>query len=290
MASKLSSSYTLCDSCGKQSATIGMCQNCNGNMCETCFNHHSTGLMFKAHKLIMFSGETEYTIKAKLDITDEKCPNHPFDNITYYCEDHNITFCGQCMFEGHKHCRETTNLVNTGASTNIDRFEGKSTRLKEDIARLESMIETSGNICDENKTKALSDLRIFRKELNSWFDSLQEHMECEIEKRCNETMEALKNVDKICSKAKQVLLEHVSQFEEYTKAALYGRKHLLAIKGLKVIEKESSEIRSARNRTKAVEFDFAPNEFLEISLMKNVKSFGSLVERIVGSDELHVST
>lgn len=200
---------TFCDSCGKNKNTVGMCNSCKGELCELCYEAHSTGQSFKGHTPNLFGKDISKSTKATKDIENPK------------------------------------QLKND--SKEQDNFESKLKTLENALDGLEILIDSNKNKCLEDGTRNLRSINEFRKKVDSSLDILQRKLENDIKARKRKSMKNLNEASQLCidvRKSIEIHNDHVtttkgSSFIEKAKAAIDKAKQKACVTELTFVHEKS---------------------------------------------------
>ncbi|WAR01976.1 hypothetical protein MAR_008534 [Mya arenaria] len=289
-----------CDICLESNVTA-YCEDCNGYLCNSCFEKHALSRLFRGHSAKIVSEESakDRNIQS-LDKGNEmkgddpgKCGKHVTENEVFYCDKHDKVICGRCVHADHRLCDgHIADLIEQ--SSNVDAGQTLS-MLKE----LQENVNSKAIKNDENERNnrettenCLEDVEKFRQQINARIDFLQ----CQIEEKAKNKS----NANKVLIIDKSSVFEDTRQWlisknEEIQN--LSAKKQSLALcVALKRIEREMPEIRRkvevADNRDTAMVFAFKGNVKLLTFLNETINDFGEIIDDVNGSDELvdNVST
>ena len=100
---------TYCNVCPGVKAT-SFCKDCHEHMCNDCTSYHSRMTITRNHTIL--TGDTFPAVlpprrQDKQTTTFEKCPDHPMEEIKFFCEEHDAFGCVACNVLKHKHCSQS---------------------------------------------------------------------------------------------------------------------------------------------------------------------------------------
>ncbi|XP_053388139.1 E3 ubiquitin-protein ligase TRIM33-like isoform X4 [Mercenaria mercenaria] len=158
-----------CKDDGKNTAANGWCQECDENMCSTCFKHHRKGKFCKDHVLLDHgcSGSAKTNTSAP-DDDMEKCLEHCKELVKFYCQTHDQVGCGDCMILEHRSCKveyisdKTKAFKDSKELRDVEKdVENCSIQIQECL----SAIQTNRNATETVHAKFICDLEAFWDEI-----------------------------------------------------------------------------------------------------------------------------
>lgn len=128
----------ICTSCKAKEKAVARCADCANFLCPNCVTAHQFMRCFENHKVVTFED-----MKASEGIAFHKpifCPNHPEENLRYFCTRCQNAVCTECMLKEHPqaehHCEKLTEVE-------ARQTEELKTLLEEGRGKLEKCRETS---------------------------------------------------------------------------------------------------------------------------------------------------
>ena len=98
----------LCQPCSDDGESVeadGFCQNCQEYLCGTCIKHHRKVILSKHHTILDKANmPTNVAPQGIKQLCTETCHQHKLELIKYYCKDHDVVGCRNCMVIDHKTC------------------------------------------------------------------------------------------------------------------------------------------------------------------------------------------
>ncbi|XP_052258581.1 uncharacterized protein LOC127863236 isoform X2 [Dreissena polymorpha] len=91
----------------------GFCVTCGEHLCAVCFQHHTLPRPMRDHVL---QGKDEMPRKSSMETTDtpwkprHMCPIHDNEEITSFCNNHNMLCCKNCVFLAHELCLDVNSI------------------------------------------------------------------------------------------------------------------------------------------------------------------------------------
>ncbi|XP_060581497.1 transcription intermediary factor 1-alpha-like [Ruditapes philippinarum] len=130
-----------CEESDVLTQTNGFCTDCEEYMCSSCFNAHKKYKLNRDHTLIDCNDETT---RRESSSVFEKCEQHSNEAVKFYCVQHKLVGCGDCMIIGHRSCK-------------VDYILDKAEEIK-GTAEFKSLTKEPG-ICKVEAEQVLSSLK-----------------------------------------------------------------------------------------------------------------------------------
>ena len=96
---------TSCDPCNRideNSPATKWCVDCEDALCMNCIKAHKGNRVTMAHHVIDI--EVISTLPGEVLTTQEKCSRHPDFIMDFFCNQHHVICCRNCMSEDHRSC------------------------------------------------------------------------------------------------------------------------------------------------------------------------------------------
>jgi hypothetical protein len=181
----------------------GWCANCEESLCTDCTATHQVMKMSRSHHLIDISSKPTET-----QMTAQSCLKHDELPFEYFCVDHDVICCKECLVESHRTCAKamSIDIASKGAKRSQSFFD--SVQLIEQVLKIineftKDRREHIESIDDEIK-------QVKEKITNAkqgWFSYLES-----LEKTLLENVQGQK--DKFASNAQEEIFE-AKQIEEH---------------------------------------------------------------------------
>ncbi|XP_045160843.2 uncharacterized protein LOC123525759 [Mercenaria mercenaria] len=209
----------LCQPChgeGDELPAEGYCENCNEYFCSSCLKVHRKMAVTKNH--VIKSKVEMPNANVQSDPCVETCDIHKTEIMKYYCHKHDLVGCGDCMVIDHKACK--VELV-SGVSNNYGN-SGEIEMIKEKIDEIERRInsikqEMKGNLktAADMKAKIVDEIKLFRKDLNTYLDQAEAELLSEVEKLHAKDVVAQKEGLKECDSMKTVIKQFQQTIDQH---------------------------------------------------------------------------
>lgn len=268
---------TLCQPCKFENRTttaIGMCLQCDENICNLCFFHHLKRKLCRNHELVDINMVSSSSDTSKENV--EECKRHENEKIKFYCQVHDIVGCGDCIILGHGTCNpKYIKDLSVGFREN-KQFKDLLEKLDQMDRARELNAENSQKNRKECKVMyedALNETRTFRTEVIKYLDTTEAYIISEIEQLKSKNDAFLDNLQQSCEQlsSKIKALKQTLNLQSHRENILFI--HVVNSKPvLREIEKEVAMMETD-TRNKVKHFKFVPNEELA-SLVSSTRKLG----------------
>ncbi|XP_053383708.1 E3 ubiquitin-protein ligase TRIM71-like [Mercenaria mercenaria] len=168
-----------CDPCltiGQHIKAHGFCVNCQEYLCKNCFECHQRTEASRDHQLTDNSDIDNQSIlgRASNECT-EKCHVHQKEVIKYFCKNHEVLGCTDCMTCDLDYMPDKcAGIWKSDVCRQVMRELDRKVKEAEDIIQ-QANIESSH--CDSSHENAAKEIIKFRKEIDDQLDEKQKKMQ-----------------------------------------------------------------------------------------------------------------
>nr|KAG5693723.1 hypothetical protein BaRGS_002106 [Batillaria attramentaria] len=183
----------ICTSCKAKEKAVARCADCANFLCPNCVTAHQFMRCFENHKVVTFE-----EMKACEGIAFHKpvfCPNHPEENLKYFCNPCQTPVCYECMMKDHPQPEHQCEKL---CEVETPQTEELKTLLEEGRAKLDKCRETSQAL-----ESALSELQEQTDNAKGLIEETFQSYKALLEKRKDEMLKELD--DKHSSKELQLM-------------------------------------------------------------------------------------
>ncbi|KAL4237853.1 hypothetical protein ACF0H5_002565 [Mactra antiquata] len=177
----------FCDPCKNKPqwiAVMGYCIVCKEYLCYNCLEVHRNQRITKGHHILdkdeMPKGHASSSNQVPCA---EICEEHTPELVRYYCVDHAVTGCGDCMTLSHASCqKKRVQDIATGFTTSAE-FNQLLPKFVQFLEDLESMKDTLDNKLGNIGTRysaLMQTIADFRQGVNDHLDQIQTQLEDEV--------------------------------------------------------------------------------------------------------------
>ncbi|XP_052073762.1 uncharacterized protein LOC127711692 [Mytilus californianus] len=210
----MAASGRLCDICETRDITVfatDWCPECEQSLCESCKSHHSAAKLSKTHETIPFESFDKLPSAVK-DIKND-CPDHKL-RFEYYCIQHELPCCVECMKITHSECRHLTPMHKVvehfKTSNALSDFEQTLSDL---LSNLNSLIKSrfdNISVLADEKGKCLKEITDTKLNVIAQLDTLEIKLKTQIEVLHGEQLQAIEET----IKKFEVLKTNVAKMQE----------------------------------------------------------------------------
>ncbi|CAG2188626.1 unnamed protein product [Mytilus edulis] len=157
----------FCEPCtndNKQSSAENWCLECDEALCSDCTKHHKLSKATKTHHLMDFKQKSS----CPSNISNLECVQHPGKQLEYFCTDHDVICCRECLAQTHKSCDKTVSLDTAAEHVKqSDVFTDCNERLCAYLKSIDSILK--------NRDKNLNDIQTTGKTIMAEIKSIKEN-------------------------------------------------------------------------------------------------------------------
>ncbi|XP_045205072.2 uncharacterized protein LOC123557585 [Mercenaria mercenaria] len=189
-----------CSSDGDYVVAMGYCKNCNEYFCSACLRVHRKQSMSRNH-VILEGKSMPKSLVPEVDVEpcSELCATHTNEIVKFYCSSHDKIGCGDCMVLEHKACKVeriqdiSCSYFNGPEHTMQVKTVGQFLQSLEDLG---TCIQFAGEDMNATYSRAIADIKTFRKEVNIYLDKAEAEIMAEVnnwKKKTGKTFSELNN-------------------------------------------------------------------------------------------------
>ena len=97
-----------CEPCAKRGnlkTSVSWCVNCEESLCTDWTENHQVMKLSASHHLIDISKKP-----TEAQMTTQSCLKHDKLPFEYFCVDHDVICCRECLFESHRTCTKAMSI------------------------------------------------------------------------------------------------------------------------------------------------------------------------------------
>jgi len=201
-----SANVRYCNVCPDVKAT-SFCEDCHEYMCNDCTGYHKRITATRNHMLL--SGDRFPTVKPprredKLTAAIEKCPDHPKEEIKFYCHTHNTICCVACTVLKHEKCSKSYIPDIAEDFKNGNEFRKLNANIKDSerqIIKSIADIDTCLKAVDALKVYKIEKLRTYKAKIIDYLNKRERELQAEIQNICDNDVALLQKLQinlKVC--------------------------------------------------------------------------------------------
>jgi len=188
-----------CNVCPDVKAT-SFCEDCHEYMCTDCTSYHRRITATKNHTLLINETFPLIPPPQRPDVkadTCQKCPDHPKEDITVYCQTHVAICCVGCAFQNHEHCtkqyipdfEEAVKTDTEICSVNLN-IRNAEERLVKGSCEIENCLRK----VDALKGDEFEKLRMYRAKIIEYLDNQERELQSEMQNNHDKDVTLLKEL------------------------------------------------------------------------------------------------
>ncbi|CAC5378321.1 unnamed protein product [Mytilus coruscus] len=276
----MAASEGLCNICENRDITefaTDWCPECEQSLCESCKSYHSASKLSKTHETIPF--ESFDKLPAAVKEIKNNCSDHEA-RFEYYCSQHEVPCCVECMKTTHAECRLLTpmhkvvqHFKTSGALSDFEQT------LSDFLNNLNSLIKgrfDNISLLAHEKEICLKEIADTKQNVIAHLDQLEIKLKTEVEILHGEHLQAIEetiqefellktNVAKMQDEAK-VIKQYASDFQLF----LAYRELERAVKNLET----DVHLMIKKNSANQISISFSPA--VEMAIKTFVPSLGNV--------------
>ena len=201
----------LCDICQIRDVTVfatDWCPECEQSFCEPCKLYHSASKLSKTHETIPFE------CFDKLPAVVKEIKNDHDARFEYYCSQHELPCCVECMKTTHSECRNLTSMHKVvehfKTSNALSDFEQTLSDLLNNLNSLMKGRFDNISLLADEKEKCLKEIADTKRNVIAHLDRLETKLKTEIEELHQERFQAIEQT----IKEFEVLKTNVAKMQE----------------------------------------------------------------------------
>ncbi|XP_052106594.1 uncharacterized protein LOC127739064 [Mytilus californianus] len=278
MASSVKHLCTICHDDEISITAVTWCTECEVFFCGDCEKPHSKSRLSKNHKTM--SAEDYQTLPTFMQEISSQCRDHK-KTIELYCSFHACPCCVQCVTDKHQKCQDLKplsdilNQVKSSASFQL--FEKDLKNMKENFDTAITYLKTRTSTINTQKTKAVEEIRYWRKMVDDYLDKLEQDILNDLESKHSKLKSNMATLVQQMEQRASQINQMQSQFTKMTQYAT----ELQMYNGLREIEKATSQMAKYLEDLKSGDNFIEKNLEFNISsalqsILHDVKSFGDI--------------
>jgi len=175
-----------CNTCpGVQARSF--CVDCHEYLCTDCTGYHQRLNALKSHTLLM--GDKFPTVEPpqrqdKAPDTFVTCPDHPKEEIKFYCQRHDALCCHACSVINHEHCTKAYIPEIAKDFKSGPEFSALNTNIQDTdnliVKRLDD-VKNCLKAVDALKVGEINKLRKYKAEIIEYLDRREKELLCDMQ-------------------------------------------------------------------------------------------------------------
>lgn len=276
-AAKLRAEDRRCDTCLHRNRKVlanFWCDDCGQALCKECHEVHSCMKFAQSHQVIEIENIKQLPLKSTS--IHSLCPDHDGKFLDFYCNDHNVILCSDCVTVSHRQC-SNVKTCNEAAAEYKNETRGLIENLKHQTDWSVRIMDNRKHCVDslEGAAKQVKNqIANIRKQINDVLDAQENRIVGELEDLKKKEMEILETEKETCKGIISTTRNSAALLRNTLK---HGTDNDL-LSCIAQIKKETrlseKTLKNISNHLKDVYVDFKPDQNLP-TVLNQLKELGS---------------
>jgi len=214
-----------CNTCpGVQARSF--CVDCHEYLCTDCTGYHQRLNALKGHKLLMgdnFPSVEPPQRQAKAPDTFVTCPDHPKEEIKFYCQRHEALCCGVCNVINHEQCTKAyiPDIANDFKSG--PEFSTLNTNIQDTdqlIVKSLDDIDDCLKAVDAFKVDEIEKLRKYKAKIIEYLDRRELELQADMQQFHDQDVTLLQNLQRKMKTCQSVLSDMNERLKSHEKNSI----------------------------------------------------------------------
>ncbi|XP_045158510.2 E3 ubiquitin-protein ligase TRIM71-like [Mercenaria mercenaria] len=167
-----------CDPCqfeGIQKDARAFCQECNEYLCKQCLKSHRKFQVFRHHFILQGDSMPRTREETKPKLALKLCDDHRMNEVQFYCSTHKSVLCTLCKMTRHStcDCELIDDICEKDDQAKFHNVAKEIEVIKTEFEELKSVQIEAIDSTTANSKSQRSQLDSIRKEMNDYFDKLE---------------------------------------------------------------------------------------------------------------------
>ena len=161
---------TNCDPCariGENSPATKWCVDCEDALCIACVKAYKGGKASMGHHVIDIDAIS--TLPGEVLTTEAKCSKHPDFIMDFFCNQHHVICCRNCMSEEHRSCDQVMPLE---MSSNNARTSSLFNDISEGMKQVHLTLKRTVQNRQQNRDRMKIDEKTIVKQISAFKESI----------------------------------------------------------------------------------------------------------------------
>ena len=241
------SSNTSCNPCTRieeNSPATKWCVDCEDALCVNCAKAHKGSKTSMGHNVIDIDAIS--TFPSEVPTAHEKCSRHPDFIMDFFCGQHHIICCQNCMFEDHRSCDKVESLetVSSNAKTSL-LFNNISQGMKQVHSTLKTTLQNMQKNRDQMKideTTIVKQISAFKESIIKKIDELEKSTLLKMQTVSQNYICQMERKESELEKSVSLTEKHLQQLDFLTKNGSNKHVFLLLHRLLPILSKQDNHL------------------------------------------------
>ena len=238
---------TSCDPCSRideNSPATKWCVDCEDALCMNCIKAHKGNRVTMTHHVIDI--EVISTLPGEVLTTQEKCSRHPDFIMDFFCNQHHVICCRNCMSEDHRSCDKVMPLE---IASNNAKTSPLFHDISEGMTQVHLTLKTAVQNRRENRDRVKIEERNIVRQISAFkasvikkLDELEKSALLEIQTASQDSIYQMEREEFELEKSVSLIEKHLQQLDFLTKNGSNQHVFLLLHRLLPILSKEDSHL------------------------------------------------
>ena len=240
----LNTSCNPCTRIEENSPATKWCVDCEDALCVNCVKAHKGSKTSMGHHVIDIDAIS--TFPDEVLTTQEKCSRHPDFIMDFFCNQHHVICCRNCMSEDHRSCDKVVPLE---IASNNAKTSSLFHDISESMKQVHLTLKTTVQNRQQNRDRMKIDEKTIVKQISAFKESIIKKLD-ELQKSTLLEMQAVSQ-GSICQmereeceleKSVSLIEKHLQQLDFLTKNSSNQHVFLLLHRLLPILSKEDNNL------------------------------------------------
>jgi len=268
---------TRCNPCSRvdeSSSATRWCVDCEDALCMNCVKAHKGSKASTNHHVIDI--DVISTLPAEALKTQTKCSRHPHFIMNFFCTQHQISCCGNCISEEHRSCDRIMPLAK--ASENAKKsalFHDISDGMKYVQLTLKKVVQNRQENKDRMKIEEKAIVRnisAFKASVIKKLDELEKSALLELQTVSQDSIGQMEKEENEVNNSVSLIEKHLQQLDFLTKNGSNQHVFLLLHQLLPILSKEHAHLEEMITNHPDVSLVYEQPEHL----LSHIKTLGTI--------------
>ena len=268
---------TSCDPCNRgdeNSPATKWCLDCEDALCIVCVKAHKVSKASMSHHVIDI--EAISTLSGEVLTTQEKCSRHPDFIMDFFCNQHHLICCRNCMSEEHRSCDQVMPLEMASSNARTSSlFHDISEGMKDVHVTLKTSVQNRQQNRDRMKIEEKTIVRqisAFKASLIKKLDELENSTILEMYTASRDSICQMEREESELKKSLALIEKHLQQLDFLTNNGSNQHVFLLLHRLIPIFSNEENNLEKILDNLSDVRLVYDQPE----TLLSEIKHFGTI--------------
>ena len=271
------SSHTRCDPCSRSdenSPVTKWCVDCEDALCINCAKAHKGNKLCMSHHIIDI--EAISTLHDEVPTTQEKCFRHPDFIMDFFCNQHHVICCRNCISEEHCSCDKVMSLemASNNAKTS-PLFRDTSDGMKQVHLTLKTIVKNmreNRDIVKIKQTTIVRQISEFKASVKLELDRLETSVLLELQAIRQDSISEMKRDESKLENSILLIEKHLQRLDFLIKNGSNQHVFLLLHRLLPILSAEENNLEKVLANLSDISLVYDQPE----SLLSEIKHLGTI--------------